>query len=102
MYGKAVLINVKDNVATVTEDVKSGQTIVFLAKKQEKQIEALDDIPFGHKVAIQEINLGQDIVKYGEIIGRATLPIQLGQHVHVHNVEALRGRGDLGGKANED
>ncbi|NLI91124.1 MAG: UxaA family hydrolase [Peptococcaceae bacterium] len=102
MYGKAVLINVKDNVATVTEDVKSGQSIVFLSEQKEKEIEALDDIPFGHKVAIREIFLGQDIIKYGEIIGRATFNIQTGQHVHVHNVEALRGRGDLGGKANEN
>ena len=34
------------------------------------------------------------MLKYGIVIGRATHDIQQGQHVHVHNVEALRGRGD--------
>lgn len=102
MYGKAVLIHSKDNVATVTEDVKNGQAVIFLAAEQEKEILTQGDIPFGHKVAIKEIAKGQDIIKYGEIIGRATLDIQVGQHVHIHNVEALRGRGDLGGKTNED
>lgn len=102
MSGKAVLINNKDNVVTVTEDVQTGQVIFFLASKQEKQIIAQGNIPFGHKIAICKIVSGQDIIKYGEIIGRATQDIEIGQHVHVHNVEALRGRGDLGGLKNEN
>jgi len=33
-------------------------------------------------------------VKYGEPIGIATRDIRSGQHVHVHNLESARGRGD--------
>ena len=36
-----------------------------------------------------------DIRKYGQVVGRATADIRTGDHVHVHNVEALRGRGDI-------
>jgi altronate dehydratase small subunit len=41
------------------------------------------------------IGKGDDVVKYGEIIGRATADIAKGEHVHVHNIESLRGRGDI-------
>ena len=34
-------------------------------------------------------------MKYGQPIGRATAAIAPGEHVHVHNIESLRGRGDL-------
>lgn len=36
-----------------------------------------------------------EVIKYGEIIGKASVEIRKGQHVHVHNLESLRGRGDL-------
>ncbi|MFQ5657413.1 MAG: SAF domain-containing protein [Candidatus Methylomirabilales bacterium] len=38
---------------------------------------------------------GAPIIKYGQVIGRATVEIAPGDHVHVHNMESLRGRGDL-------
>jgi altronate dehydratase small subunit len=37
---------------------------------------------------------GDSIIKYGEVIGVATREIAPGQHVHVHNLESRRGRGD--------
>ncbi|RLG06284.1 MAG: D-galactarate dehydratase, partial [Thaumarchaeota archaeon] len=60
-----------------------------------EELVARSDIPFGHKLAIREIPRGEEIIKYGEVIGRATRDIEIGEHVHVHNVESLRGRGDL-------
>jgi len=53
-----------------------------------------NDIPYGHKIALTDIPKGEAIVKYGEQIGIATTDIRAGQHVHVHNVESTRGRGD--------
>ena len=43
------------------------------------------------------INPGDRILKYGECIGAANTPIKKGEYVHVHNMDALRGRGDLNG-----
>jgi altronate dehydratase small subunit len=54
----------------------------------------LDPIPFGHKVAIINIESESEVRKYGEVIGRSTARIVIGQHVHVHNIEGIRGRGD--------
>lgn len=52
-------------------------------------------IPFGHKLALGKIEKRKAVIKYGEEIGRAIEDIDAGQHVHIHNVESLRGRGDL-------
>jgi altronate dehydratase small subunit len=54
-----------------------------------------ESIEYGHKFAVIDISKGSDIIKYGEVMGRATAHIPQGTHAHVHNIESLRGRGDL-------
>jgi len=51
-------------------------------------------VPFGHKVCIKPARAGGDIVKYGQVIGKAARDLAVGDHAHVHNVESARGRGD--------
>ena len=49
-------------------------------------------VPQGHKVALQPHRTGDSVIKYGQRIGRATAPIEAGEHVHSHNLEtALSG-----------
>ena len=50
----------------------------------------LDEIPFGHKLAVTLIPDGREVVKYDEVIGVATSDIPAGSHVHVHNVVSAR------------
>ncbi|HVJ49024.1 UxaA family hydrolase [Desulfitobacterium sp.] len=94
MKKQAVVIRDQDNVATVVDDFKAGTLIHFFLGNQEQSVLLLQDIPLGHKIAIREIPIGEEIIKYGESIGGATLDIKAGEHVHVHNMESLRGRGD--------
>lgn len=98
MQKQAVVISVKDNVATVVDDFKKGTQIHFFWGDQEQSVQILQDIPLGHKIAIHQISKGEEIIKYGESIGEATLNIKAGEHVHVHNMESLRGRGDKEGQ----
>lgn len=44
-------------------------------------------IPFGHKIAKEDIRKGDPIIKYGYPIGHATCDIKKGEHVHVHNLK---------------
>jgi len=44
-------------------------------------------IPAGHKVAVRPLAVGKPVRRYGQIIGFASVPIEPGQHVHVHNCE---------------
>lgn len=46
------------------------------------------DIPAGHKYALRDIKKGESVIKYGEIIGRATADIKSGEWVHTHNVKS--------------
>lgn len=74
----SIIINEKDNVAVALHEIKTGENhngIIFL-----------NDIPFGHKVAIKNIYKGENIIKYGFPIGYAKNDIKAGEHVHIHNL----------------
>ena len=47
-----------------------------------------DKIPAGHKFALKDIALGETVIKYGQVIGRATCDIKKGDWVHTHNVKS--------------
>lgn len=92
----AIIITDKDNVVTAITNLKKGETVRFLSeKKLLKEFILKHDIPFGHKAAVIDIACKNDVIKYGESIGRTTKDILLGQHVHIQNLESKRGRGDL-------
>ncbi|CAM3561264.1 UxaA family hydrolase [Marinicrinis lubricantis] len=90
----ALVVSPKDNVATALKDLKAGEQASYRIGDQLQQVQLIDSIPFGHKVAIAAVAKGELVTKYGETIGRATDDIQIGQHVHIHNIEGIRGRGD--------
>jgi len=93
----ALKVNDLDNVATLfSNDGKAGCTVEVKDKKGESFTLCLkDDIPYGHKLALSGIKPGDDITKYGECLGEATKAIAPGEHVHVHNLDSKRGRGDI-------
>ena len=92
---KAIMVNEKDNVATLLADVDKNNVVQVMVGERLMEVRVHGKIQFGHKFAIREINKGENVIKYGEPIGRATQDIEEGQHVHVHNVESLRAQGDL-------
>jgi altronate dehydratase small subunit len=89
---KAVVLDPRDNVATVLEDVSVGEEVSYQIENETKAIKALENIPRGHKIALRDISRGNYVVKYGFPIGCATKNILKGEHVHVHNVSSLRTR----------
>ena len=103
MKRDAIAIKTDDNVATAIHDLKAGRTALVGIGEETVRIVLNEDIAYGHKLALLEIEAGGDILKYGAVIGKASRRIEKGTHVHVHNVESLRGRGDLPPKqAGED
>ncbi len=95
MKKNALVINKADNVATAIRDISSGQGATVGSGDQVMTINVKQDIILGHKFAIRDIAEGEDVIKYNCVIGRATREIKTGDHAHVHNMESLRGRGDL-------
>lgn len=82
---KTLRIHEHDNVAIVLESIQQGEMI--------EDIQAIDFIPKGHKIALKSIDSNEAILKYGYPIGKAKSPILPGMHVHVHNVHT--GLGDI-------
>ena len=95
MRRHALAIKKEDNVGTAIRDIAAGETAIVGVDDCSLSIPVLQAISLGHKLAVRPIRKGEDILKYGTVIGRATQDIKTGEHVHVHNVESTRGRGDL-------
>jgi (2R)-sulfolactate sulfo-lyase subunit alpha len=81
-----------DNVAVAVVDVVAGQCCECLnmETKQRFEIVAKMDIPLGHKIALKGMKIDDTVVKYDHDIGRVVAPINMGDHVHVHNVKTKR------------
>jgi altronate dehydratase small subunit len=91
---RALIMHPSDNVATAVEEIQAGEEVAVPVGQSVISIGALEVIPFGFKIALQEIPRGEVIRKYGETIGMAGVPIAKGAMVHVHNLEGTRARGD--------
>lgn len=92
----ALQADAKDNVATVfAEGIVEGAEVQVLDPMGAKSpLVVRGTVPYGHKIALQDIAAGELIIKYGEEIGVATRDIRQGDYVHVHNLDSMRGRGD--------
>jgi ribosomal protein L2 len=88
---EALVISDQDNVATALQHLEPGARLEFGALV----VVVAERVPPGHKVALRAIPAGSAVIKYGSPIGMASSDIPAGAHVHIHNVESNRGRGDL-------
>lgn len=77
------VISNKDNVAVALTDLSRGNECQI----NNNSLTLLEDIPFGHKVALTDIAENDNVIKYGYPIGHAKCPIKKGQHVHVQNLK---------------
>jgi len=76
---KTILLNEADNIAVAIGQIDIGDDPLGIQKPLKQRILG------GHKLATKPIDVGQPIVKFGHVIGYATIPIEQGDHVHSHN-----------------
>ena len=91
----AIRIDVQDNVAMAMETIAAGETLSVLSDEAQEvdRVTVTINVPLAyHKVALTGIGRGDPILKYGEVIGYATAPIERGEWVHLHNVESVNYR----------
>lgn len=67
-----------DSVAVALRPLAAGERVGALVLR--------GDVGQGHKFALVDLGPGDAVIKYGLPIGRATVPIRAGEHVHVHNL----------------
>ena len=112
---QCILLDRRDNTATALSDLDPGVTVRLAAGEAGEECEAgkeceageeggraataeaaveeiviRDRIPYAHKFARRPISSGEDVRKYGQVIGVATADIEAGDHVHVHNIRGKR------------
>ena len=75
---KAIIISPLDSVGVALVSLKKGE--------KAEGVTLLEDIEKGHKFALKDIKCGENVIKYGEVIGKATADIATGEHVHSHNM----------------
>lgn len=89
-----LVLDKSDNIGVALAALPKGQSITVALEPNPHVVVLQDDIPMGHKFSLTPIALGEAVKKYGSVIGCSIVDIQAGQHVHLHNIESLRGRGD--------
>jgi altronate hydrolase len=75
-----IRLNPLDDVLIARQPIPQGLML------QADALVALDAIPAGHKIATHDVEIGQPLRRYGQIIGFASQSIRAGEHVHVHNL----------------
>ncbi len=75
----ALRLHEADNIMVALTAITPGTEIA-------PGVATTEPIPAGHKVALRPVAAGENVVKYGQIIGTATAPIAAGAHVHVQNL----------------
>ncbi|MCB2290583.1 altronate dehydratase family protein [Clostridium sp. CS001] len=76
-----IQINEKDNIVVALTDLSKGEVISI----GDKNITLKEDVKRGHKVAIEDIKIDENIIKYGFPIGHSIMDVLKGQWVHTHN-----------------
>jgi (2R)-sulfolactate sulfo-lyase subunit alpha len=76
----------------VVEDLAAGVEMLCVVTQDNSEFRCTlnQNVPIGHKVALKDLNVGDTVVKYGQDIGRVTLAVRKGEHVHIHNLKTKR------------
>ncbi|MDE6731740.1 MAG: altronate dehydratase family protein [Oscillospiraceae bacterium] len=75
---KTILISPNDSAAVALAPLKKGE--------EAEGVTLAEDVEKGHKFALRDIKTGEHIIKYGNVIGKATADIKAGEHIHTHNM----------------
>jgi altronate dehydratase len=97
MNWQATLLAERDNVAVALVPIAAGTTVTVQTPRGLREVVATEAIPLCHKLAIDDIDAGSEVLKYGDCIGEARTAIRRGAWVHVHNLVSRRAKPLRGG-----
>ncbi len=86
---QALLMDEKDNVVTCVKEVAAGEEVVYRCGEEYRKVTAEEDIPFCHKIALADLKEGEDVIKYGEMIGRTSKSVARGHWVSHNNIYSV-------------
>lgn len=86
---RALKLSENDNIAIALEDLQQGDIVSILTSSTREdicEVTVIDNVLFGHKIALENIAVDTGVIKYSCSIGLASSSIKVGEHVHVHNI----------------
>lgn len=78
-----IILNPLDDVGVARRRIAKGEAAGHGG------LVAQDLIGRGHKIALRAIRSGEEVHKFGQVIGVATCDIDAGQHIHLHNLQMV-------------
>lgn len=85
----ALMMEETDNVVTCVTEIKKGDAVVYRSCGEYHTVTAQEDIPYCHKIALIPFAEGDEVVKYGETIGKAVRAIGEGCLVDHRNIVSI-------------
>ena len=85
----ALLMDESDNVVTCVSEVAEGEEVVYRKGDELLTIRAKQDIPYCHKIALTDLAEGDEVIKYGELIGKTDCAIAAGHLVNHENIHSV-------------
>lgn len=85
----ALMMDAKDNVVTCVEEIEAGQRVVYRKGDEILSVTAQEAIPYCHKIALENIPEGAEVIKYGELLGKTSAPIGKGRWVSHENIYSV-------------
>ena len=89
MKVNALLMDERDNVVTCVEEIPAGATVTYQDGDRVCTVQAEETIPYCHKIALQDLGAGDDVMKYGESLGKLISPVAKGHWVNDNNLKSV-------------
>lgn len=87
MKQRIFVLHRSDNVGTALDDLVVGPVEV-IGESDLKEVVCVEPVKFGHKMALEDLSIGDEVRKHNVVIARAFKDIRLGQMVHLHNIKS--------------
>ncbi|MBO9396473.1 altronate dehydratase [Shimia sp. R9_2] len=78
--GDVLRLSPSDNVVIALREIAAAEQLDLVP------VPLAGSVTRGHKIAVAPIAKGENVIRYGQIIGQAKADIAPGEHVHVHNL----------------
>ena len=81
-----------DNVGVAVVDIPANLDCTGrdLSNNQPLTAHSQEAIPLGHKIALKSFKVGEEVTKYGCVIGTIVKDVSAGHHVHTQNLKTKR------------
>ncbi|TDO99240.1 UxaA family hydrolase [Flavobacterium sp. 245] len=80
---KLIKVNPADNVIVALTDLVQNEQIMF----EGTTVSPTTDVKAKHKIAEKDFSIGNDIIMYGVLVGKAAKPIKKGEVITTENVK---------------